>query len=204
MHPSPAPLTIEYLLTLPTSALSLTVLDTALVTTLNERNRKNFLALFGALVEGDGRLAARLMRDNAREQHVTNEEEFESEMDALVKQVPALNTKAVDIGVLLQQCLAIVRKHRVKIESDFASLVMALIVVEGVGRKLDPQMSLVKESVPILVANSQARRILWEELGLSMFNPTLLKATLKARVGLREAGRGDRGDRGDRGEGVWR
>ena len=180
LHPSPAPLTIEYLLTLPTSALSLTVLDTALVTTLNERNRKNFLALFGALVEGDGRLAARLMRDNAREQHVTNEEEFESEMDALVKQVPALNTKAVDIGVLLQQCLAIVRKHRVKIESDFASLVMALIVVEGVGRKLDPQMSLVKESVPILVANSQARRILWEELGLSMFNPTLLKATLKA------------------------
>ena len=178
--PPPSPLTLDYLLSVPTSALSLTVIDTALVTTLSERNRKNFLALFGALVEGDGRLAARLMRNNAREQHVVDEEAFESDMDALVKQVPELNTKAVDIGVLLQQCLAIVRKHRVKIESDFASLVMALIVVEGVGRKLDPGMSLVKESIPILVSNPQARKILWDELGLSLFNPSILKATFKA------------------------
>ena len=182
LHPNPQPLTLEYLSTLPSSALSLTVLDTALVTTLNERNRKNFLALFGAIVEGDGRLAARLMKDNAREEHVVDEKEYEDSMDALVKQVPQLNTKSVDIGALLQQCLGIVRRHRVKIESDFASLVMSLIVVEGVGRKLDPEMSVVKESIPVLVANPHARKILWDELGMSMFNPAILRASLRAAL----------------------
>ena len=180
-HPRPpgGP-TLEYLLQLPSSALSLTVLDTALVTSLNEKNRRNFLALFGAIVEGDGKLAARLMAANARRAEVRNEAEYEEQMDQLVKKVPELNTATVDVGQLLQQCLNIVRHHRVKIESDFASLVMSLIVVEGVGRKLDPEMSVVKESIPVLISNPVARKILWDELGLSMFNPKMWKGLAKA------------------------
>ena len=176
--PPPGPLTLDYLLTLPASAISLTVLDTALVTTLSPKNRENFLSLFGAIVEGDGRLAARLMAENARESHVVNEEEYERQMDELVKQVPELNTKKTDIGQLLQKCLTIVRHNRVKIESDFASLVMSLIVVEGVGRKLDNQMSVVKESIPVLLKNPHARKILWDKCGLGMINSMTLKAAM--------------------------
>ena len=176
--PPPGPLTFEYLLTLPASAISLTVLDCALVTTLSPKNRENFLSLFGAIVEGDGRLAARLMAENARESHVVNEEEYEAQMDALVKQVPELNTHKTDVGALLQKCLTIVRHNRVKIESDFASLVMSLIVVEGVGRKLDSGMSVVKESIPVLLKNPMARKILWEKCGLGMINSMTLKAAM--------------------------
>ena len=176
--PAPGPLTLDYLLTLPASAISLTVLDTALVTTLSPKNRENFLSLFGAIVEGDGRLAARLMAENARESHVVNEEEYERQMDELVKQVPELNTQKTDVGQLLQKCLTIVRHNRVKIESDFASLVMSLIVVEGVGRKLDNSMSVVKESIPVLLKNPVARKILWDKCGLGMINSMTLKAAM--------------------------
>jgi len=177
--PPPGPLTLDYLLTLPASAISLTVLDTALVTTLDGKNRENFLSLFGAIVEGDGRLAARLMAENARESHVVNEEEYERQMDELVKQVPELNTHKTDIGQLLQKCLTIVRHNRVKIESDFASLVMSLIVVEGVGRKLDNTMSVVKESIPVLLKNPHARKILWDKCGLGMINSMTLRAAIE-------------------------
>lgn len=173
-----APLTMDDVLSLPPDAMSLTVIDTALVTELDERNRENFLSLFGAIVEGDGILAARLMRENARIEHVTDVAAYEKEMNDLVKQVPEMNLKQTDIGQLLQKCLNIVRQHRVKIESDFASLVMSLIVVEGVGRKLEPQMSIVKESIPVLLKNSNARKILWEKCGYHVVNSMTLRAAL--------------------------
>ena len=180
LHPNPpGKLTLDYLLTLPSSAIQLTVLDSALVTQLGDSNRENFLSLFGAIVEGDGRLAARLMAENARESHVVNEEEYERQMDELVKQVPELNTHKTDIGALLQKCLTIVRHNRVKIESDFASLVMSLIVVEGVGRKLDSSMSVVKESIPVLLKNPHARKILWDKCGLGMINSMTLRAAME-------------------------
>jgi aarF domain-containing kinase len=177
--PLPVPeLTLEYLLSIDPNHLSITVLDTALVTSLTPRNRVNFLSLFGAIVQGEGRVAARLMKNNAREQLVVDEEAYENEMNTLVSQVPNLNMKTTDVGQLLQRCMNIVRNHRVKIESDFASLVMSLIIVEGVGRRLDPKLNVIEESINVFAHNPDAVKILWDQCGLKMINPLTVQALI--------------------------
>ncbi len=50
----------------------------------------------------------------------------------------------------MEQVLLLVHNHRVLIDTSFTSLVVAIVVLEGVGRQLDPTMNLFKESLPIL------------------------------------------------------
>lgn len=61
-------------------------------------------------------------------------------------------------------------------ESDFASLVVGLLVVEGVGRALDPGTSLIMEAIPTLVRNAEARKILLQSGGLRLLNSLIFKA----------------------------
>jgi aarF domain-containing kinase len=56
----------------------------------------------------------------------------------------------VQIGRILEQVLTLVHKHHILIDSSFTSLVVGIVVLEGVGRQLDPTMNIFKESLPIL------------------------------------------------------
>lgn len=145
-----------------------TVQDTGLVTELDKRNRANFLSLFGALVQGDGKLAGDLILKYARKQSCTDPDGFKNEMDKIVSSIPLMDIGAADIGVLLQKVLTIVRNYKVGLETDFASLVVGLVVVEGVGRRLDSKLSLVKEAAPVLVKNSEARNIILQRGGVRL------------------------------------
>jgi aarF domain-containing kinase len=50
----------------------------------------------------------------------------------------------VRVGKLMNDVLTTVRKHKVKIESNFATLVMGTMVLEGLGKQLDPSLNLIK------------------------------------------------------------
>lgn len=156
--------------------ITLQVIDPGLVTELDPRNRANFLSLFGALVQGDGRLAAELILKYARKQSCTDPDGFMNEMDEIVSGIPVLDIGAADIGVLLQKVLTIVRNYKVGLETDFASLVVGLVVVEGVGRRLDPKLSLVKEAAPVLIANSEARNIILQRGGARLLESLVVTA----------------------------
>lgn len=56
----------------------------------------------------------------------------------------------VGIGSTLEQVMNLVYKHQIKVESGFTSLVLSMIVLEGVGRQLDPTIDIFKESIPII------------------------------------------------------
>lgn len=60
----------------------------------------------------------------------------------------------VDVGVLLQQVLGVLLKHKVRLESAFSAVVLAIFVLEGLGRALDPEMDILERARPILVANA--------------------------------------------------
>lgn len=161
--------------------LGFIVLDSGLVTTLTPRNRRNFLSLFGALIMRDGRLAARLMLDNAPAQRCPSPEALQEDMHEVVGCIPLEAIGSVDLGILLSEVMDVVRRHRVKLESDFASLVISLAVIEGIGRQLDPNLSLFQQAVPVLLRNREARTILVQTAG---FKPCaeLLWMTVKDQM----------------------
>ncbi|RCI16534.1 hypothetical protein L249_2645 [Ophiocordyceps polyrhachis-furcata BCC 54312] len=128
-------------------------IDTGLVTELNETNRANFLALFRAVAEFDGYKAGHLMCQRCRQPDAVLEQEiFALKMQHLVLGVKrrTLALGAVKIGDILQRVLAMVRHHHVRLEGDFVNVVLSILLLEGIGRSLSPDVDLLSSSLPIL------------------------------------------------------
>ncbi|CAG8220491.1 unnamed protein product [Penicillium salamii] len=128
-------------------------IDTGLVTQLNETNRRNFLDLFRSIAEFDGYRAGQLMVERCR----TPEEVLDPEVFALKMQRLVLSIKSrtfalgsVKIGDILSEVLTMVRGHHVRFEGDFVNVVISCLLLEGIGRSLDPDLDLFKSALPIL------------------------------------------------------
>ncbi|KAL0933932.1 ubiquinone biosynthesis [Colletotrichum truncatum] len=128
-------------------------IDTGLVTELNETNRRNFLDLFRAVAEFDGYKAGNLMCERCRQpDDVLDKEIFALKMQHLVLNVKSrtLALGNIKIGDILQEVLGMVRGHHVRLEGDFVNVVISILLLEGIGRSLNPDMDLLSSSLPIL------------------------------------------------------
>ena len=128
-------------------------IDTGLVTELNDTNRRNFLDLFRAVAEFDGYKAGHLMCERCRQPDaVLDQEVFALKMQHLVLGVKSrtLALGNVKIGDILQQVLGMVRQHHVRLEGDFVNVVISILLLEGIGRTLNPDVDLLSSSLPIL------------------------------------------------------
>jgi len=128
-------------------------IDAGLVTELNDLDRVNFIDLFKSLVKFDGYRAGELMIERSRTpETATNGEEFAQKVEKLVSTIrnQTFTLGTVSVGNLLDQMLSMVRVHHVRMEADFVSVVVAILLLEGIGRQLDPNLDLFDSSVPIL------------------------------------------------------
>ncbi|KIK70717.1 hypothetical protein GYMLUDRAFT_65930 [Collybiopsis luxurians FD-317 M1] len=128
-------------------------IDAGLVTTLSAENRRNFLDLFRALAQFDGYRTGHLMIERCRSPELA----VETETFALKMQHLVLNVKRktfslgqIKISDILTDVLRAVREHHVKMEGDFINTVISVLLLEGIGRQLDPNLDLFKSSLPIL------------------------------------------------------
>lgn len=120
-------------------------IDTGLVTELNETNRKNFLDLFKAVAEFDGYKAGHLMVERCRQPSaVIDNEVFALKMQHLVLGVKSRTFALgnIKIGDILNEVLGMVRGHHVRLEGDFVNVVLSILLLEGIGRSLDPNLDL--------------------------------------------------------------
>ncbi|EXJ80758.1 Atypical/ABC1/ABC1-C protein kinase [Capronia epimyces CBS 606.96] len=128
-------------------------IDTGLVTELNAKNRANFLDLFRAIAEFDGYKAGKLMIERCRQPDVV----VDGEVFALRMQHLVLTVKGqtfalghIKFGDVLSEVLSMVRAHHVRMEGDFVNVVLSILLLEGIGRTLDPDLDLFKSALPIL------------------------------------------------------
>lgn len=127
-------------------------IDTGLVTQLNGHNRRNFLDLFRAVAEFDGYKSGHLMVERCRQPGaVIDPEIFALKMQHLVLAVKGRTFALgnVKIGDVLSQVLYMVRAHHVRLEGDFVNVVISILLLEGIGRSMDPELDLFKRYVPI-------------------------------------------------------
>lgn len=120
-------------------------IDAGLVTELNEKNRVNFIALFNSLAEFDGYKAGELMIERSKTPETAIDQEvFALKVERLVDKIKqrTFTLGTVSIGDLLEKMLTMVRSHHVRMEGDFVSVVVAILLLEGIGRQLDPSLDL--------------------------------------------------------------
>jgi aarF domain-containing kinase len=128
-------------------------IDAGLVTELNAVNRKNFLDLFRTIAEFDGYKAGNLMVERCRQPDaVLDREVFALRMQHLVLGVKSRTFALgnIKIGDLLNEVMSMVRRHHVRLEGDFINVVLSILLLEGIGRSLDPDLDLFAGALPIL------------------------------------------------------
>lgn len=55
------------------------------------------------------------------------------------------------IGSLLSRAFSLACEHQVKIESNFISVMLGIMVLEGLGRSLDPELDLMDAALPLIL-----------------------------------------------------
>nr|AGU67992.1 ubiquinone biosynthesis protein [Herpetomonas muscarum] len=137
------------------------VLDAGLVTTLSKHERNNFISLFAAVACGDGELGADLMLDRLPEHLKVDipepkREKFRQDMkevfDLVAPEADGFKLSNIRIGMVLGKVMRTVRENNTPLDGNFASLVLTVMVGEGLGRKLVPDFNIFAEAAPYLVA----------------------------------------------------
>ena len=87
------------------------------------------------------------MLSRASDQRCTDPAAFKTGMKELIDKVRAgergaFNLSNVRIGDVLLEVTSLVRTHQVKADPAFTTLVMAIVVLEGLGRELAPSLDL--------------------------------------------------------------
>ncbi|KAF9097477.1 hypothetical protein BGX23_008751 [Mortierella sp. AD031] len=128
-------------------------IDAGLISELSNKNRRDFLDLFHALAEFNGYRAGKLMMERCRSPgSVIDGEVFALRMHKLITGVKdtAMSLGKIKIADLLSEVMAMVRTHHVPMEGDFANVVISILILEGIGRQLNPNIDLFKTALPIL------------------------------------------------------
>jgi predicted unusual protein kinase regulating ubiquinone biosynthesis (AarF/ABC1/UbiB family) len=118
------------------------LIDVGIVVQLQPSQRDNFWALFSALVMRDGERAAQeMMERGGRIPGVTDEAGFKREMAQIFHDLP-MSFKSAPLAKALVGVLDAAARNRVLLDSTFVTLISSCIVLEGTGRKLNPDLSL--------------------------------------------------------------
>ncbi|KAG5830650.1 hypothetical protein ANANG_G00312910 [Anguilla anguilla] len=135
--------------------LRLVLLDAGIVARLSEGDLRNFRAVFTAVVLREGERVAELILNHARANECQDVPRFKREMAELVNETLSntLTLGKVQVADLLSRVFGLLITHKVKLESNFASIVFAIMVLEGLGRSLDPNLDILKIAKPMLLKN---------------------------------------------------
>ena len=139
------------------NSFKLCLIDAGIVAELHEADRDNFISLFKAVITNDGKNVGKLMIERSRGSinDVIDREGFENGMSDIVEEVfqNGLSLGRIGIGDLLQRVLVLCFKHHVKLESNFVSVIVAIGVLEGLGRRLDPDVDLIGLATPYILGH---------------------------------------------------
>jgi aarF domain-containing kinase len=136
--------------------LALVVLDAGIVCHLSDQDRVNFEDLFFAIVNNDGAECGRLMLERGTYNKCTDPVGFTRELDRIVRAAGLISLSEVDIGYVLMDVVSQACNYRVRLETNFAQLVLAIMILEGLGKSLDPSTNIL--TVPSLLDQNAARK----------------------------------------------
>ncbi|XP_015672732.1 uncharacterized aarF domain-containing protein kinase 2 [Protobothrops mucrosquamatus] len=135
------------------SPLRLVLLDAGIVAELQSGDLENFRAVFTAIVLGQGEKVAELILHHSRANQCKDVEKFKADMAELVTRARsnAVALEKFQVASLLSSVFRLLMIHQVKLESNFACVVFAIMVLEGLGRSLDPDLDVLKAAKPLLI-----------------------------------------------------
>lgn len=60
----------------------------------------------------------------------------------------------VDVSTVVTELFSAMVRHRVKQDGTFSSVILSMVVIEGLGRSLDPNIDIFTEVVPFIFTST--------------------------------------------------
>ena len=138
---------------LKTTTPRLSLIDAGIAVELGPDDRRNFIDLFNAVINNDGKRVGSLMIERSRGRYCHDPEGFSVAMGKIVSEVHAAGLSLGRIGIssLLQNVLVLCYRHQVKLESHFSSVIIAIGILEGLGRRLDHDINILAIATPYIL-----------------------------------------------------
>jgi ubiquinone biosynthesis protein len=121
--------------------------------TISKVGREQLADLFMAIIDDDAGLAVDTLLDAAGSPGDIDVAELERNVSRLITKYYNKSLAQIRIGELIGEVLDLVREHHLMLSSELAMLLTTLVVLEGLGRLLDPNFDFVAVTAPF------ARRI---------------------------------------------
>lgn len=171
-------------------------LDYGMMGVLSKEHREHLADILVGIITKDASRITKTLLKLSKYNKVEDTESLESDIVELIEIYSACPLKELEIGNLLQRIGSMVTEYHLKLPRDFYLLAKALVTIEGVGRKLDPDFNAVEHANPFakkLIRERMSPRRLIEDLVNSALDARLLMHDLpfEAREILRLMKRGE-------------
>jgi len=131
------------------------LIDLGMVTEIPSDLRRPWTETFIALAQKDGAQVARLFYEHAPTVGDTAYPDFEGEVKDQLSRILGKNLGEVEVGKAVSGMMNVLRRHRVQVDPSFTVVNIALLVAEGLGKQLDPDIDMVTLAVPYLMQAMQ-------------------------------------------------
>jgi ubiquinone biosynthesis protein len=110
---------------------------------------RNYLSnIMVGIVNQDAGGITKSLIDFSRSENIENRENLEYEIFVLSEQYSHLPLKDINMGDLLPKMLSVILDYELRLPANIFMLTKALITIEGVGRRLDPEYDLMSHIEP--------------------------------------------------------
>jgi predicted unusual protein kinase regulating ubiquinone biosynthesis (AarF/ABC1/UbiB family) len=133
--------------------IRLTLVDAGMVAKLTDEESSAFIGLLSSLGEGNGDEAASYTLQFSLDRNAMTLEQkrfFAADMVLLFNERCLGYGTNVDVGYVLRGVLNLIRKHRVRIDANFATLVINCLCIESLARRVCPNYNVLDAGRPLL------------------------------------------------------
>jgi len=122
-------------------------LDFGIIGRLSKHNRQHLSDLLIAIVRKDASQVASTVVAMSETNHV-DMEEMTWDIDDLLERYYGKRLQDINIGNYIQDLMTVVKRYGIKIPSNYALLGKTMLMLEGIGRQLDPDFNSVEHTRP--------------------------------------------------------
>lgn len=163
-----------------------TLVDAGMVAELQDDEIENFAGLMSSLGAGDGRSAGEAVlkfssqtdglkydEDNyAGDLTLEQREAFVEDMVILFEDICKGYGTNVDVGEVLRGVLLLVRRHHVRIDANYATLVVNALCIESLAKRVCPTYNVLDAAKPLLKSHRRLFRTFLKKRRNNMFRCT--------------------------------
>lgn len=136
--------------------ISVCLVDAGMVAQLTEQEAAIYIGLLTSIGEGDGKQAAKFALqfsiDNNNHLDENERNKFILDMIDLFKERCHGYGTNVDLGNVLRGVLSLLGKHKVRVDANFATLVVNVLCVQGLAFDICPEYNVLDSAKPLLQA----------------------------------------------------